>query len=392
MIRHFILYSVLFTGLCLVSCEKKNINNEPTKPPIAHRTIIAYLCGDNSLSYEIDEKIQALQKGMQNINNTENHLVVYADYNDKMPKLMQITNREIILIKQYSELNSASPVNLSNILKEIMNDFPANSYGLICFSHSSGWLPKGALNNPAGFASTPSANSSQLVVQSIFEDDGNEMTIEEFANAIPATPNGEKLEFIIFETCYMAGVEIVYELRNKTKYIIASAAEILSKGFADIYPAHLSDLFINIPLLQNFSQAYFDYRNNLSGTPRSATIALINTAKIDDLANIISDFYPDSENTNVDNIQHFNRNSYHLFFDLSDYVKTIANSQQIENYQNILSQIVEYKASTPKFMNGYAYAFTINEHCGLTTYIKQSQFPALNNEYNKLSWTKVIMN
>ncbi|KAA6300648.1 MAG: hypothetical protein EZS26_003209 [Candidatus Ordinivivax streblomastigis] len=53
-----------------------------------------YLCGDNNLSSEIDIKIKALQQGMQLIGETTNQLIVYADYNNKMPELLQITSSE----------------------------------------------------------------------------------------------------------------------------------------------------------------------------------------------------------------------------------------------------------------------------------------------------------
>lgn len=51
-----------------------------------------------------------------------------------------------------------------------------------------------------------------------------EMELEEFAAAIP---DGQ-LDFIVFEACLMAGVEVAYVLRGKTDYILSSAAEIVS--------------------------------------------------------------------------------------------------------------------------------------------------------------------
>jgi Clostripain family. len=381
-----ILYFILATFL--FSCGSDDDNITPITPP--QRTIIAYLCGDNNLSSEVDMKIDALQQGMQNIGKTDNHLIVYADYNDKMPVLMEITNTNIIILEEYTEKNSASPANFRNILEKAMRDFPAQSYGLICFSHSSGWLPKGALSNPTGFFASHSS-SSQFVTQSIFDDNGEEMPISDFANAIPTLLNGEKFEFIVFETCYMAGVEVAYELRNKTKYIVSTAAEMLSNGLVEIYPTQLSQLFAPVPNLKTFAQAYFSYWNSLSGTSRSATISLINTLEMDNLAATIKQI-DKNQTINVDAIQHFNRNVHHLFFDLSDYIQTIATTQQFNNYQNVLYKVVEYQAATPQFMVGYPYFFTISKHCGFTTYIKQTQFPNLNNEYDKLSWAKAIEN
>ena len=47
------------------------------------------------------------------------------------------------------------------------------------------------------------------------------MEITDFAMALP----DHLFEFIIFEACNMAGIEVAYELRNKAAYIMASSAQ-----------------------------------------------------------------------------------------------------------------------------------------------------------------------
>jgi len=376
-------YIPIFFFFLFISCKKDSYEPEIEIP---QRTIIAYLCGDNNLSSEINIKIQALKEGMQQIGETDNHLIVYADSRNEMPKLWKITDKETILLAEYVEMNSASPNNMNEIIREVMKDFPAQSYGLICFSHASGWLPKGALNDPVGFATKYPTTR----LKSIFEDGENEMTITELANATSLMENGNKFEFIIFETCYMAGIEVAWELREKTKYIVASSAEMLSNGFVEIYPTHLADLFAPQPNLKAFAQAYFDNWNNKTGTSRSATISVINLASIAELANAIKPIQTNQIENDVTFFQHFNRNSYRLFFDLSDYIQSIATPEQFSVYQQALARVVTYQAATPQFMPGYAFSFNIRNHCGLTTYIRQEAFPNLNAAYNETSWTKAF--
>lgn len=377
-------YSILIAA-CLfffLSCGEDKI--QPiVVPELPERTIIVYFCGDNDLSSEINPKIEALRQGMKNLGETGNHLIVYADYRDQMPQLSEVTGANVKLLEQYAERNSASADNFSTVLKQVMQDFPAKSYGLICFSHSSGWLPQGALNNPEGVAKNASP-----VFRSIFDDNGYEMSLANFAEAIPPTPNGGKLEFILFETCYMAGAEVIYELRNKTKWILASAAEMLSPGWVDIYPSKLAGLFMPEPQLKEFAQSYFDYRYNQTGAAASATISLINADKMENLANAVKAIRSGTNTVNVSDIQSFNRNPYHLFFDLSDYVETLANPDQKTDYEKALSEVVVYQAATPLFMSGYPYSFFIFKHCGLTTYIEQPQFSNLNQAYRQLGWSK----
>lgn len=376
------IFYILFTAFLFTACTGGDL--PIPDPVIPQRTVIAYLCGDNNLSSEVEDKIDALQEGMKRMGETSNHLIVYSDTRNSMPKLWEVTATEAILLKEYTEMNSASADNLNRIIKEIMYDFPAESYGLICFSHASGWLPKGALNNPAGFMSAKSDSRER----SIFEDGEYEMSLDKFAEAIPLTGNGDKFEFIIFETCYMAGIEVAWELKDKAKYMVASSAEILSPGMVDIYPDHLADLYTGKPDLMPFSRAYFNHWNGKQGASRSATISVINLSNLPALAGIIKDIYQNGTEADIKDIQHFNRNAGALFFDLSDHIRSIADKEQYTTFQKALDQVVEYQNSTPLFMPGYPYWFSIENHCGLTTYIMQDAYPELNGQYLQSSWAQ----
>jgi hypothetical protein len=373
----------LFFLLLFVSCDNSDENGKDPELPV--RTIIVYLCGDNDLSSEVYPKIAALQQGMNQMGETGDHLIAYADYRDQLPELLQITSSDILQLEQYAERNSASAINFSAIVKKIMQDFPAQSYGLICFSHGSGWLPPKALNNPSGFA-----GNSSPALRTILKDNEHEMSLADFASAIPLTSTGDKMDFILIETCYMAGVEVVYELRNKTKWILSSGAEILAPGWIDIYPSHLAGLFLPEPQLKNFAQAYFDYRYNQTGAARSATVSLICPDEIEELASAVKEILSGANTENVAGIQYFNRNEHHLFFDLSDYMETMADSEQLIKYEKAFSKIVVYQAATHSFMPGYPYSYLIRKHCGLTTYIEQSEYPGLNQAYRELGWSRAI--
>jgi len=40
----------------------------------------------------------------------------------------------------------------------------------------------------------------------------------------------KKMEYILFDNCYMSSIEVAYELRNVTNYLIASPTEIMAYG------------------------------------------------------------------------------------------------------------------------------------------------------------------
>ena len=229
----FIPYFIL--TLLFISCRKTD-TSEPPYPKIFDKTIIAYLAGDNNLSSEIDSKINALSAGFKKVDGDHNRLVVFADYRNESSQLLEITNSGIVTIDTFENLNAADPAILKKIISDVCSIFPSKSYGIICFSHASGWLPAGAFSDPVGYQP---ASSKSLIM-----DGENEMSIEDFAEAVKL-PDGAKYDFILFETCHMAGIEVAYCLRNVASRMVASSSEIVSPGFIDTYEKNLDKLFSN---------------------------------------------------------------------------------------------------------------------------------------------------
>ena len=131
--------------------------------------------------------------------------------------------------------------------------YPAEEYGLILWSHGTSWLPAGR------------------GLRSFGSDSGKEMNIVDLAKALPL-----HFKFILFDACLMGAVEVVYELRNTTDYIIASSTETIAEGFP--YHLILPELVKQNPDWTKVAQQYFDYYNNQQGVYQSATVSVILTA------------------------------------------------------------------------------------------------------------------
>ena len=273
------------------------------------------------------------------------------------------------------------------MLREVAAEYPADSYGLIFFSHASGWLPAGALQNPAPRS------------RSVGVDDGDagraEMDIAEFAAAIP----GGMFDFIVFETCLTAGVEVAYELRGKSDYMLASSAEIISPGFTPVYPSALRllcDTSVEMrTALEGFGRAYMDYVvANYTGARRSATLSLTDIREISPLAARMQAALRthSAEAPDLSRLQHFDRpGSYGdspalpRFFDLGEWAELRVAPAGYAALRAQLERTVVWKAATETFMNGYN-GFAIRRHSGLTTYVEQDAFPDLNEAYRRSAW------
>ena len=259
------IYAVCFL-LLVCGCHKEN----DTPVVLPARTLLVYLGGDNNLDAETYDKLVQIKNGWED--GTDGNIIVYQDTPFKdSPRLMEIDGKSekgYITIHTYDQENSASPQVLKRVINDVTRLYPAKSYGLIVFSHGSGWLPPHTLVNGS---------------RSIIIDNDNEMEITDFAMALP----DHLFEFIIFEACNMAGIEVAYELRNKAAYIMASSAPVVSPGFTPIYAGSISCLLEENADLQRFAENYFHYWNLMEGDKRSATISIIKTAGLSNLANLI---------------------------------------------------------------------------------------------------------
>ena len=372
---------ILLMFFC-ASCVEKHT----PETAVADRTVIVYIAADNNLSGEVSSKISALEEGFSQVDASRNRLVIFADRAGQGASLMEVLNGGIETVAEYPEFNSADTGSMKRIISEIALRDQSKSYGFICFSHASGWLPAGALNDPQGYHKKTDAYGGSGVSQHTVLQDGDvQMEISDFADAV-ALPGGKKYDFIVFENCYMAGIEVAYELSNVADYMLASSTEILSPGFLYSYRMDLSLLYEKDADLVGFAESYFDYWNSRTGAWQSATVSVIDLSYIPMLAQkagaiIRTGRYLVSDPSGI---QHFNRNYHHLFFDLSQYLEAVSGGQVpelMEEYYSILGETVPYSDATESFMTGYPYSFEIKSSCGLTTYIMQPGLETLNDDY-----------
>ncbi|MDR1897636.1 MAG: hypothetical protein LBR10_12685 [Prevotellaceae bacterium] len=357
----------IFTIIGVLLFFSCNRHSEP-ELHISNRTVIVYMLGDNSLNTEITPDINELEQSWSD--EYDGNLVAYIDQKRVMPYVLKIENdRTSDVVSQktitYSEQNSCTIEVMEKVISDIKKMYPAKSYGLILWSHASGWLP--------------AANAS---TRAFGEDDGENMEIYELAKL------SGKYDFIIFDACYMAGIETVFELKDNTDYIVASEAEILSYGFP--YNKIISHLFKpDADLVSAAEQFMSFYTSSANEEMQSAVISVIDTRNLDALAavskTIIRKYKNNIAGLDLSNIQNYDYDE-HIFFDFKDFMDNLAaNDPDLQLFHNTLSASVVFENHTPSFMNKY----NINRACGLNCYIL-GQYPGLDYAYQKLSWYKTV--
>jgi hypothetical protein len=362
-------FSILLL-LLLSGCCKELVDHPPAS---TQRTVLVYLGVDNNFKHEAAEKIETLTRNWNK--NFDGNLLVYADAGAK-PVLVHIYNSErrgnvADTIASYTAENSAGSATFARVLNTVKAYRPAASYGLIVLSHASGWLPAD-MSWPIKLRS---------VIVDTENNEINYMELADFAKAIPY-----KLDFAIFDACFMGAVEVGYELKEKVDYLVASPAEVLAPGF--VYASMMQHLFQPQPDLEAVASDFYEYYNN-SGIP-SATVSLLKTSALDALIPIFKEItagvHPFSEN--IGNIQTFGFGNQKIYCDLGHRLQQLAPEKSIA-IEVALEQCVLYKKHTPSYYSaGTGMMHPIHAFSGLTVYIPQAAYPQANAAYSHLKWAK----
>ena len=395
------------------SCEKANTGKQ-------EQTFVLFSLGYNNLSGALKSDIEDLVRYSLSKDHKRNNLLIFShhtvsgsNYSEKVPPVLTHVYkdkkdriiRDTVLVMDSNTI-AASSETIRTVLEYVKENFPANRYGTLISSHGTGWAPENYCNKPEEFDEVPEDNFWQKMgrerviaaplmegtpdvksigVHNVTRNELIEIDITDLANNIPM-----KMDYIIFDACFMGCVEVAYELKDVCDKVIFSPTEILADGMD--YTTMLSYLFNgSAPDLKGFSDNYFKYYDKKSGINRSATISLVDCNKLEALAQACKDIFESqrSEIAEMDKsyIQGYFRERYKSihgwFYDLESIVEhTDANAEQIEAFKDALNSCILYKAATSWFMS----EIQIHEYSGLSMYLPYDDRTYLNNFYKTLKW------
>ena len=373
------LFCALAMALTLFSCKKAETEEiVVVKRP---KTVLLYMVANNNLSYDAENSISRLQNGY--IPAEEGNLLVYKHCAGMDPVLLHIKKGEEGTVVadtayRFPPRVSATKSALTQALNVTQALFPADSYGLILWSHGTGWIPP--------LASSSSAEQEQRsgsCPERTFGLDGKvELEIRDLAQAIPY-----KLSFMLMDACFMGGIETAYEVKDSVDYYIGSPAEILTESFP--YHKIMQHIFKSTPDYAAVCKEYYDYYNAKSGAERSATVALMDCSKLAEVAEVakrVFDQYGERiASLDLSLLQpYFRGSSSKYFYDLKDLVDAIADASLSAEFAAALERAVPYKASTPYFIE-----LPIRSFCGVSTYVPGNPADTkLADYYKQYKWNQ----
>ncbi len=344
-------YNHIFSGL------QKKRNPVPDSAE-AKAVVLVYMQANNNLEQEALDCINSMEQGSLNIDGI---LLAYIKTTNAKSYLLKIKydNDEYRIISDTVQTFSNNEYSYPTFLKDVVTftqaKYPSKSFGLILWSHATSWAPP---------------STALPKTESFGYDRGREMDIFELRDVLP-----NNLDFLIFDACSMSSLEVLFEFKDKAKYIIASSSETMAESFP--YKEITPFLFQGLEGLKNVAKGYFKHYSAYNGLRQSATVSLIKTDELNLLAtemkSLIVKEKAYGETFISQDVQRldFTTGFPVPLYDFGDFLTKNFGNEKSQATISQTNNAILYKANTPNFLGK-----PISAYSGVTCYI-----PALNGLY-----------
>ena len=385
------------------ACSKDDETPPIVSPYVESRTVMVYMVAENSLNKNVWADVQEMLVGMNNDTLSANdRLVIYLDdvklpriyVVDKTTKITQFS--ELVPVMTYeNDVNSSSAEQLGTFIDYVKSNYPAESYGLVMWSHASGWTP----SNFSGdmYSETPTKRKSFGVDngKNTTNNNGNQMNIDDMASVL----QGNAFDFIFFDACVMQTIEVAYELRDAAKWLIASPAEIPASGAN--YETMTRAMFLKDDYVNQMLTVYKQEYSNAYGIVVSA----VNTEVLDDYAaymkSVVAAHRSEMLNLNISSMLNYIRYGSWTttspdFLDMQGIMLKVLDDEEYAQWKGNTDKLITC-VHTGRWYSGYpksTIAIDDAQCCGMAMFIPFEKYTysyeSFNEKYLKTSWAKAV--
>ena len=378
--------AMTFTGCSEEAFDTDSVNKQtilvfyPWTGSKSNTGLLGYL--QNNIDSICDGIID--RKGLNNsrvlvfLSDKYNHSTLYDLQYDATTKSV---NR--VPLKEYEGTSYASAEGIADIMNEVKTQADALNYALIVGVHGCGWtyasdwsrypyyarpsVTRPRDNNFSGIQFGPDPNAPLTRFFGSVSLAENAMDISTLAEGI--RESGMKMQYILFDACYMSNIETAYELKDVTNYMIASGSEIMAAGLP--YRSMWSYLNSSTPNYSSIVSTSVNFYKNNSSAP-FCNLAAIDCRQVEKLASVMKDInaeYQLSASVSLDSIQHLDGFRPNLFYDLETYVDSLHPSGYLlDQFKNQLKLTIKASDHTEEAYTCIysSDSFKIKNYCGIT--------------------------
>lgn len=310
-------------------------SDSPDDRPKVSRTVLVYMAANNNLAsetvYDIHEMEVAADNGALD---TGGRLLVLRSTSAGTELMEIVKGAEPVTLLAYDDIaagESVDPETMRRVFDDMRSLAPAESYGLVLWSHGTGWMDE----------SGPRLSAPQL--RSFGYDAGRRMSLPELREAL----EGQGFDWIYFDCCHMGTVEVVYELRDCARIIVASPTELPVEGMR--YDKNVPLFFKPVPDLVGAARnTYENYADN-----SFCTMSVVETAKLGMLATASRRVFEEAAGLPDDfsGIPFMRRQVSPIctIYDMADYIRALgATSPVLDSWTRAYNDAILYSAATRK--------------------------------------------
>ena len=389
---------ILLATLFIVSCQEDVPAPYPVPKNLPNKTIFVYMPWSAARNNETGSLYNNF---LQNIEDIEaaieaekglgrNKLMVFIATSANHAALIEVKyaangrcQRDTLQHFDSHNMPAYTTANgLASLLSKVKVEAPAKQYALIVGCHGTGWL----FSEGKSRARTRYFGGSDHYFQT---------NIPTLAAAIEQAKM--RMQFVMFDDCYMSNVEVAYEMRHATDYLIGCCSEIMAYGmpYKNIWK-HLTQPKPNYKEVVNeFHNFYSNYKWPYGN------IGVTDCSKVEEVAARMKTINAATANNakliDWKDIQRLDGYKKTIFFDMGDYVNKLCNTPETQSMaremQTALAQLVPYKSTTKYIYTALEQLNTqtifVNAYCGITiSDPTQSDFENALTTKRETSWWK----
>ena len=355
----------------ITACSNEDIP-EPVNN-ITERTFFIYMPWSSNLTGYFYQNLKDLETCIEEMGNLQNErIIVFFSNSPSEATFFEIScdkgECQRTEIKQYLDHPFTTPYGLTEIITDVVDYSPSKKYSMIIGCHGMGWLP---VNNSRALYSLDKYHYDyeNEYMTRYFGGTSSEYQTDISTLSYAIASNGIIMDYILFDDCYMASIEVAYELKDVSHYLIASTCEVMAYGMPyQTMGKHL----IGEPDYKKICEDFYEFYSNYAMP--CGTLSVTDLSQIEDMASLMKEINTGfiwNKDLN-DEIQKLDGYSPTIFYDFGDYVeKLIKQNNEISTIANVfeyqLNRLIPYKVNTEYFYSASRGRIKINSYSGITT-------------------------
>ena len=408
-----------------VSCSNGDSPDGPDAPvtPVG-QTVFMFFPWSNSLLSDFRRTVKDMQTVVAQRSMKDERIMVFMATSEREAVLFELKKQNgrcfTDTLQHYSDRPFTSRQWLTSLFSEVMTLAPASRYGMVVGCHGLAWVPvqgqrsarkrlgsQERIDEEDNLYKEEKIDKEGLYKEERINKEGEPNDLMHFEVQGPVTTRfiggtypetqiettdlaeamadaGFHTEYILFDACYMSSVEVAYELKDVTHYLIASPTEVLSYGFPYITMGkHLLGTPNYKGIVDSFISFYSSYYLPYG------TVAVTDCTQLDALAAIAQQINAAAtEQLAPNGVQIMDGYSPTLFYDLGHLMSLKdAGTVLTAAFAEQLDKTVPYKGHTGQYFTTLKDApVDIKHYSGLNT--SQGSLNHMADRFSETAWYK----